>query len=296
MSREPARLLLSVALALLAPAWASAEGEDPAPPEQATSEDRPRLSPELVARWRALSPENRRRLRRIYRDRLRSRSPEERQRLRQLARRHHGERGARGHRDRRGFGRLVQRLLARLTPEERAEIQALEGKARQARVRQLILEHRQAVLDKQLERLSGEGRQAVLAAVEGKTGAERLRLAKRALEEFVRERLQAVAGDPNLDADGRRQRLDEALQQVFPNARHRARMLRRLQERGAERPEGRWPGRRGPGARGAPGGPREGAAPGRRRGGRHRTAPPGGEARPPKGRRPRPAPAEPGGG
>lgn len=236
MSRRAPRLLGAFALvALLLGALAP----------RAVAQEAPRggqraVPAELLERWRAMSPERRERLERLYRERLAARGPEERRRLRGLLakekRRARERAAAQADSDaaaakaerRERYRALLRRLLRELPPEQREAFAQLRGKERRARVRALIVAHREAVLRRKLRRLPGPVRAEALRKLDALEGNRAVRAARQVIERRALVEARALLSDSTRSVAEREARVRRLLEQYYPHPRQRERIRKRL--------------------------------------------------------------------
>lgn len=185
---------------------------------------------ELLARWKALSPAEREKLRQVHAAWLEDTTPEQRKKLRKALEQRREARGPEAEavraeakqkldqvsdQKKREYRELVQRLIKKLPPEERARLAQLPPKERRQIVQRLINEHRLKVLERHLSGLPDEQRERVRAAANGLEGNPRFVAIRRQLQSDVRGQARGVLADRGLTPAERARRLKE-LVRVLP--------------------------------------------------------------------------------
>lgn len=216
-----------VALALLAPL---VRAQDP--------------TPDLRARWAALSPERKAELKRVHAAWLEGATPEQKKKLRKLAQERTAARKLEGGKAKEKLGKvpaderakyreLVQRLIKRLPAEERARLAQLPREERQKAIKGLIQAHRLEVLERHVVALPEGQRERLRAELAGVEGQERFKLIRRQLEAHVRAEARGIMAARDLAPPERARRLKQLVQGLPPDMRERLRerLLAEMQKR-----------------------------------------------------------------
>lgn len=223
-------------------------------PAAAQQDDKAARRREALARWQAMTPEQRAELKRVHAAWLAGATPEAKRELRRAIR----ERVAADDRasvdpkarerwkkvpseQRQRYKQLVHRLLAKLPAGERTRLAQLPPEERRDAVRQLILDHRIRVLERHLEVFPEAQREQLRSEVAGLRGKERFARLRKRLEGHVRvEARKILASDAPRPEKVRALR---ALLQQLPGE-MRQRMWKRFEaelERRSKQPPARRP-------------------------------------------------------
>lgn len=196
MTRRVVVLLLGIALGAVAPTHA----------QDADKADKAARKREALARWQAMSPEQRAELKRVHAAWVANASPEAKRELkramreRMLADEQASVDGRARERwkklpvaQREKYKKLVHRLLSSLPAEERARLAQLPPEERREAVRNLIQSHRETVLERHLAAFPDDAqREQLRGELAGLRGKERFARLRKRLEGHVRDEAKKI--------------------------------------------------------------------------------------------------------